>query len=60
MRSITPELPRPGPVSPVHVAQVRMDRPLWEALERAANAQRITAGGVLRECAERYIKRHGG
>jgi len=42
---------------PVHKAQVRMDRPTWEALERAVQREGKAASEVLRECAERFIRK---
>jgi hypothetical protein len=37
-----------------------MDLPLWQILEKTARKQGTTASEVLREAAERYVKRLGG
>lgn len=50
---------RPPRTVPVHVVHVRMDEPLWRALEQAATARDMTASDVLRECAARFVQRHG-
>jgi hypothetical protein len=42
------------------MVRVRMDRPVWEALEAVAREQGTTASAVLRDCAERYVQRRGG
>jgi hypothetical protein len=54
-----PKRGRPPRKIALHVAQVRMDKPLWDALEEAATGQGTTASAVLRECAEGYIQRFG-
>jgi len=50
---------RPPRTVPVHVVHVRMDEPLWRALEKAARGRGMRASGVLREYAERFVQRYG-
>ncbi len=50
---------RPPRQIPLHMARVRMDKPLWDALEEAARSRGTTASAVLRECAEGYVQRFG-
>jgi len=51
---------RPPREIPGHMARVRMDRPVWEALEAVAREQGTAASALLRDCAEQYLKRRGG
>jgi hypothetical protein len=42
------------------MVRVRMDRPVQKVLEAVARERGTTASAVLRDYAERYVKRRGG
>ncbi len=51
---------RPPREIPLHRAQIRIDKPLWDEFERATLAQGTTASHVLRDCVLRYVRRFVG
>jgi hypothetical protein len=49
---------RPPRTIPGHMVRVRMDLPLWDTLAETARKEGTTASEVLRDAAERYVRRY--